>query len=468
MNLFILGAGEVGGSIASFLNDDPSIDVTVIDIDPEAIDRLKRRGLDLKAMVGNTTHPDVLQDAGIEDAEVLLAVTGSDEVNLVACQLCYALFSTPKRIARVRASNYDTYRVFDSDPPIFAVDEIINPEAAVTDRFLQLIKNLGASEVLRFGQGTIEVVTLKTLKGSVLAGRDTAWVQERIRDLPAEVIAVQKVSQRLPVFVDQLPPTTGLEPDDQLTIVSDIRLSRQVFQALKYSSKTSAKVAIAGGGHVGERLADELILDNPHNQVQLIELDSERAQNLESKLKDCIVLQGDVTDKNLLESNNIHKADIFCAITNEDEINFLSSLLAKQLGIPRVLALIKNPDYMEIVAHAGIDTVISPEQSTAAAIFKHVREVTPDVIQGLNDNRSQIVGVTVKPGLRKQIIGSSFSTLNLPESARLIAVRRRDDILLGDDIKNLVFEAYDHLVIFIADEQHLGKVESLFRLQPIF
>ena len=467
MNIFILGAGQVGSSIATFLDPDPTINVTVIDNDARSIDLLNGRNLDLKTVLGNASHPSVLQDAGVEDAEIVLAVTGSDEANIVACQICYEVFSTPMRIARIRSDQYQRYDLFSKDNPAFAIDEVINPEGAVTQQFYQLIKNQGASEILQFCEGVVEVVTFRTTPESILFGKTIGWLKNRIEMLYANIVGVRKSNDRYPSFYSDLSQDTTLQVDDEIYVVCDTRVARSMFLALNYQLNATSKVVIAGGGHIGEGLAIKLRDESTFNQITVIERDPARCQYLEKSLSNCVVIQGDATDKNLLESNYVDKANIYCAITDDDEVNIMSSLLAKQIGVSHVLSLIKKQDYLDIVANTAIDVPISPQQSTASAIFRHVREVSPDVIQGINDNLSQVMEITVKAGQREDIIGGNLYAIPLPVTVQLIAIRKGQEIILGDALANVIFEEWDRLLFFISNVNDVAKVESLFRLNPV-
>lgn len=469
MNILILGAGQVGSSIAHFLNSEPSINLTVVDNDPQCIDKLKGQNLELKALVGNASYPNVLQQAGIEDVDIVLAVTGSDETNIVACQICYELFSTPKRIARVRADSYQDFKLFAEGHPTFAIDEVINPEAAVTEQFFQLIKNRGTSDILRFCQDIVEVITVKIAKDSSMLGKSIDWLQARIDVLQAEVVAIRHPHQDVPNFVSEIASSEELQLEDEVYFVSDSRnASRALFQALQYEQRHTLSTVIAGGGNIGERLAFKLKEMNRRNNVTVIELNPERSAYLEAHLPSCVVLDGDVTDKNMLETNYVDRADIFCAITDDDEVNVMSSLLAKQIGVPTVLTLIKKRDYLDIVSSTEIDVAISPQQSTASAIFKHVREVVPDEVRLLNESLSEIVEIIVKEGHEREIVGSTISDLPIPSSAQLIAITRGKNIILGKNLLNAIFSINDHLVFFISEGKDIEMVESLFKLKPFF
>lgn len=469
MNILILGAGQVGSSIAHFLNDEPSINLTVVDNDPACINKLEGQNLDLKTLVGNASYPNVLQQAGIEDVDIVLAVTGSDETNIVACQICYELFSTPKRIARVRADSYQKFELFAEHRPIFAIDEVINPEAAVTEQFFELIKNQGTSDILRFCQDIVEVITVKLTSDSSMIGRSIAWLQDRLRVLQAEVVAIRHPHQGTPLFASEIAPSLELQLDDEIYFVCDSRnASRALFQALQYEQRHTLSTVIAGGGNIGERLALKLKQVNRRNNVTVIEVNAERSAYLEANLTGCNVLEGDVTDKTMLEANYINRADIFCAITDDDEVNIMSSLLAKQIGVPTVLALIKKRDYLDIVSSTEIDVAISPQQSTASAIFKHVREVVPDEVRLLKDSLSEIVEIVVKEGHKREIVGSTVEDLPIPKSARLIAITKGKNIILGKKLFETLFSIDDRLVFFISEGRDIEKVESLFKLQPFF
>ena len=471
MNILILGAGQVGSSIAQFLNNDSSISLTIVDSDKGNIDKFKDLGLDLKTIEGNASYPSVLLQAGIEDMDIVLAVTGSDETNIMACQICKAVWSTPKQIARVRAAAYledSPLNLFKESNAPFAVDAVISPEAAVTDQFVKLIQHRGASEVLTFCQGSVEVLVLKAVANSPLTGKCVECVQNQVSEYHASVVAWQSKKDFLPTFFDAISMPKKIAEDDEVYIVCERERVGGMLESLGFTTPKASKVVIAGGGNIGERLAKELREQKHASNIVVIDRDSERCDHLCETLGKKLVLNGDVTDERVFVENSLTNADFFCAITDDDEVNVMSALLAKQLGVSTVLALIKKQEYLDIVGHTAIDVGVSPQQSTASAIFGHVQEVVPERIQSLNDSRSQILEIEVKKGHKRQIVGTKLVNLKLPNEARLIAVNRNSDIILGDDLQNVVFEEEDHLVIFVSDFEKVRAVEKRFRLEQTF
>ena len=310
-------------------------------------------------------------------------------------------------------------------------------------------------------------MTFTVSTDSPFIGRSIDWLKNRVEVLQASVVAIEFANQDTLTFLSDLPASTPVGSGDSIYVVCHAGAAKSLFQTLHLRLASTSKVVIAGGGNIGERLASKLCEDSRFKEIFLIELDHDRATYLQRNLRGCVVLEGDVTDKELLDSNYIDSADVFCAVTDDDEVNVLSSLLAKQIGVSNVLTLIKKQDYLDIVSKTDIDVAISPQQSTASAIFRHVGEVTPDLVQTLNDGSSYVIEISVKEG-QKKTARSKVADLSLPKSARLVALRRGNDIIIGDSLNGVVFSENDHLVFLISNIKDVRKVELLFKIQPFY
>ncbi|MCB1567223.1 MAG: Trk system potassium transporter TrkA, partial [Xanthomonadales bacterium] len=337
MKILILGAGQVGASVASALTGENN-DITVVDSNPRRLEELSER-LDLRTFLGHASLPSVLEAAGANDAELMIAVTSSDEVNLIACQVADALFKTPTKIARVRRSEYFEYPELVQRRGT-AVDVAISPEQLVCTHVQRLIEYPGAMQVLDFAQGKVQMVAVRTIEGGILVGKQIAQVHERLPPgIDMRVAAIYRAGKPI------LPkPEIEIEVDDEVFFLVQQRDIRAVMEALRPKHKPVRRILIAGGGNIGVSLAKAL---EERYGVKLLERNREHTQVIAESLQSTIVLVGDCTDEDLLREENIDQTDIFCALTNDDESNILSAMLAKRMGCPRVIALINRPAYAE-------------------------------------------------------------------------------------------------------------------------
>ncbi|HET9485011.1 MAG TPA: Trk system potassium transporter TrkA, partial [Xanthomonadales bacterium] len=352
MKILILGAGTVGSSVAAALASDNN-DITVVDTDSLRLRELAEK-IDLRTVHGFASHPSVLAQAGAEDADLVIAVTNSDEVNIVACQVADAVYKTPTKIARIREAEYLARPELISRGRS-SIDVVISPEQLVCRHIERLIEFPGALQVLDFAEGRAQLVAVRALPGGALVGLP---IRELRGHLPANVDArVAAIFRRgKPVMPEG---QTVIEAEDEVFFLADQRNIKTVMLELRRAEKPVRRVFIAGGGNIGRSLARRL---ESHYSVKVLERSRERTKALAEWLTNSIVLIGDCADEDLLREENIDQTDIYCALTNDDEANILSAMLAKRLGCPRVVALINRQAYAELVEGSSIDIAVSPQQ----------------------------------------------------------------------------------------------------------
>jgi len=362
VKIVILGAGQVGASVAESLVSEQN-DITVVDIEPARLRVLQDR-LDLRTVNGSASHPSVLIEAGIEDADLLIAVTQSDETNLVACKLANQLFNVPRRIARVRATDFlNDEKVLGPDG--FQVDLSICPEQVLTDYIVKLVEFPEALQVLDFADGKVSLVAMRAYKGGPLVGHPIRDLGRHIPNIDTRVVAIFRGDTPVAPEGD-----TVVEAGDEVFCLAPSRDIRGVMRELRRMDRPVKRVMIAGGGNIGQRLARALAADY---SVRVIDHNKRRCEALAAKLERVLVLNGDATDEELLEQENIAEMDLFVAVTNDDENNIMGSLLAKRMGARRVVALINRRSYVDLVQGAQIDVAISPAQATIGKLLAHVR-----------------------------------------------------------------------------------------------
>ncbi len=452
MKILILGAGQVGSSVATALASENN-DITIVDADPVRLRDLSER-LDIRTVQGYASLPSVLGHAGAEDADLLIAVTSSDEVNLVACQVADAVYRTPTKIARLREAEYLKH------PELLArgragVDVAISPEHLVVSHIRRLIEYPGALQVLDFADGRAQLVAVRALPGGALVGHQ---ISELRQHLPAGVDArVAAIFRRgRPIKPEG---STTIEIDDEVLFLADRRNIRTVMSELRRVDKALRRVFIAGGGNIGRNLAKAL--ENQYS-VKVLERSRDRAKQIAEGLLNSIVLAGDCADEDLLREENIDQTDIYCAVTNDDEANILSAMLAKRLGCPRVLALINRPAYAELVEGGSIDIAVSPQQVTLGALLTYIRQGTMVRVHSLRRGAAEAIeAVAVGDRRTSRVIGRGLDELALPSAATIGGVVRGDKLLIAHH--DVVIEPNDHVIVFLMDKRQLPQVEALFR-----
>ncbi|MGB5598897.1 MAG: Trk system potassium transporter TrkA, partial [Thiothrix litoralis] len=353
MKILILGAGQVGHSVAASLANEDN-DVTIVDTNAAALRDLREK-LDVRVEVGQASYPRVLERAGIEDADMIIAVTNSDEINMVACQIAHTLYHTPTKIARIRSSHYLDHKELFT-PESVPIDVLISPEQLVTEHIFRLISHPGALQIINFADGKVQMVGVKALHDGPLIGSPLKAMREHMPGVEARVAAIFRKGKPIKASED-----TIVEVNDEILFIASPKHIRAIISELRKLDKPYKRIMLAGGGNIGNRLAR--LLEASRYQVKIIEKNNDRAAKLAERLDKTIVLEGDAADENLLIEENIENTDVFVAITNDDEANILSSMLAKRLGARRVMCLINRPSYIDLV-ESSIDLAISPQQIT--------------------------------------------------------------------------------------------------------
>ncbi len=457
MKIVILGGGQVGSSVAEALSREIN-DVTVVDHDPGILETMQDR-LDIRTVPGVASSPEVLRQAGVADADLVLAVTNSDEVNMVACQVAHTLFRTPTLIARVRSADFLNHREIFCREAI-PIDVIISPEQILNDQIQHLIEYPGALQVIDFAKGRIRLVGLKAYYGGALVGHELRDLKGHLPSVKTRVAAIYRQERAII-------PTgeTIIEADDEVFFLATRQDIKQVMQELRSIEEVGRRVFIAGAGNIGFRLAHSL--ENRGYQVKLIENNPGRARRVSEELENTVVLQGDAADEELLRQENIGSAEVFCSLTNDDEANILSAMLAKRLGARRAMAIVNRTAYIDLVESSVLDIAISPRLSTVSALLSHVRR--GDVVAAHSLRRGVAEAIeAVAHGDRKtsRIVGRKLDGIKLPEGATIGAVMRNDELIRLH--RDAVIEEGDHVIIFVIDKRRIPDVEKLFQVSATF
>jgi len=457
MKIIILGAGQVGISTAEILAKEDN-DITLIDNVASQVEGLQDR-LDIRTIVGSASHPSVLEQAGGPDADLILAVTDQDEVNMAACQVAYTLFRTPKKIARIRSVEYLTHREIFSDDSI-PVDVIISPEQLITQHVLHLIEYPGALQVVDFAGGKIKLVGLKAYHGGPLVGRELRTIREDLPTVEARVAAIYRHDR--PIIPEG---DTIIEPNDEVFIVAAAPHIPIVMSEFCAVEAPGQNIMLVGAGKIGLQLARTLEQNN--YQVKLIEHGAERARQVAEQLDATIVLRGDAADEDLMLQENIDAMDVFCSLTNDDEANILSAMLAKRLGAHRAMALINRSAYVDLIESSVLDVAISPSLITVGSLLTHVRRGDTIAVHSLRRGAAEAIE-TIAHGdaTSSSVVGRRIEEISLPSGTRVGALLRNQEVIIPHH--DTVIEAEDHVILFVIDKKHIRDVERLFQVKVTF
>lgn len=456
MKIIILGAGQVGSSVASNLVSEAN-DITVIDIDHNILQLLSER-YDLRTIHGVASYPSILEKAGANDADMIIAVTNSDEINMVACQVAYTLFHTPTKIARVRNVEYlHNPELFTQDA--LPIDVLISPEQIVTEYIEKLISFPGSLQVLDFADAKAQMVALKIHEANPLLDKKISELSKVLPGTEFRIVTIFRQNKGI------IPAgETIIHLDDELFIIASARNIRTLLKTVREKEKPVKRIMIAGGGNIGVRLAR--LLENNY-QVKLIELSPENATSASESLNNTIVLQGDAADEELLLDENIDDTDIFCALTNADEANIISCMLAKRLGARKVMALINRAAYVDLVQSDVIDIAISPQQATIGSLLAHIRRGDVVVVHSLRRGAAEAIeAVAHGDSLSSNVVGRTIERIHLPPGTSIGAIVRGDQVLMAHH--DTVIEAEDHVILLVADKKHVPEVERLFQVRVTF
>ena len=451
MKVLILGAGQVGRTAAYHLAREPDNEVTVVDSNETVLRDLQSR-IDVRTVAGNASFPAVLEAAGIADADIIVALTSSDEVNMVACEIANALYRTPTKIARIRAPEYTSKEKLFSEGAL-AVDAWISPEQLVTEYIERLIHNPGALQIVDFADGRVRLVGMLARKGGLLVGQQVRTLKDHMPNAEARIAAIYRNAR----FIEPDGETVVEEGDEIFFVAARDHIQRMMNEITRAEDKVR-KVIIAGGGNIGFRLARLL---EKHYQVKLIERDADRARRVSERLDGTIVLHGDAQDEELLIEENIDSTDVFSAVTNSEEANVLSAMLAKRLGARKVLALINRPTYGELMENRSIDIAVSPQTVTIGSLLAHVRRGDVVRVHSLRRGSAEALETVVHGTQDKsRVVGRRIDELDLPNGAVIVALVRSDRVLIAHHDTQI--ETEDHIIMFLSDRRQVDAVQRLF------
>jgi trk system potassium uptake protein TrkA len=452
VKIVILGAGAVGSTLASLLSEEH--DIVIVDNNSSVLGYLEEEA-DLKTILGGCSYPNILVNADIANADMVVAVTGSDETNIVSCLIAKVLNSSIKTIARVREASYLRGKTKEAmNSGLIPVDIHVSPEQLITDQIQGLIDIPGSLQVLEFGDGLLNLVAVRAVKGGPMIGHEIADLKKHMPRVDTRVAAIFRKGESI------IPSgSTTIQADDEVFFISKKGEASNVINEMRTKEDPYNNVIIAGGGKIGSRLAKAT--EGKHN-IKIIESSPDRARYLSEKLSSSVVLQGSVCDKALLHDENIEGTDVFAAVTNDDEANVMSCLLAKEMGAHKVVALINNPAYVDLVQGKGIDIAIAPSQITIGTFLAEIEGKDVVKVHSLRRGAAEAIETLAKesPSGKESCIGKELGEISLPEGATIGALIRGNKAKIAHDHVHL--RENDHVIVFLTNKKYLKEVKNIF------
>ncbi len=457
MKVIICGAGQVGSGIARQLSSEHN-EVTVIDNSPDLIQQMAD-ALDVRTVVGYASHPDVLERAGAREADMIIAVTFADEVNMVACQVAHSIFNVPTKIARIRAQSYlrpEWQDLFTRDH--MPIDVIISPELEVARAVMRRLELPGALEAIPFADGHVTFLGIALEDDCPVVNTPLRQLTELFPDLKAVVTGVQRGDK---LFV----PDSGdqMMVGDIAYVVADTQQIRRVLSLFGHEEQAARRVVIVGAGNIGRHVAEELESAHSKVKVKIIEADKARAVIAADELSRTVVLNGDALDEEVLREAGASQAETIVALTNDDEVNLLSCVMAKQLGCQRAVALVNNRAYAGLMGPMGVDAFVNPRATTVSTVLRHVRRGRIRGVSSVQDGKAEVIEAEALA--TSTLVGRPLREAELPGDIRIGAVLRNGEAIVprGDT----EIQAGDRVIIFaLADE--VRHVERMFRVSIEF
>ena len=457
MKIIILGAGQVGTTLAANLVSEDN-DITLVDNESQHLQNLQDKH-DLRVVKGSPSSPKILRDAGAADADLMVAVTASDETNMIACQLGYTLFNTPIRIARIRNAEYlrEKDKLFnDENVPI---DHLISPENLVTDEITRLIAYPGALQVAYFANNRISIVIVKAYYGGPLVGYALSAFKEHMPHIDCRIISILRNDRLI-----RPQGSTIIEAGDEITFICATEHIKAVMSELQRLEKTYKRIMIVGSGNIASGVAKQL---EDKYQVKLIERDGEKANVLAERLSKTLVFHGDASDQNLLFEEHIESVDVFLSLSADDEANIMSALLAKRLGAKKAMVLIQRMAYINLIQGGTIDIAVSPQQATISALLGHVRKGDIKNVASLRHGTAEAIELVVHgDATTSNVVGRQIGDIKLPVGAMIAAILRKNEVIITR--RQVVIEEGDNVIVYINDKKSVSEIEKLFQPSAFF
>lgn len=450
MNILILGAGQVGSELTEILSEDGH-SITLVDLDEEKLEKESEQH-DIKIVSGNCCYPQTLEDANIQDTELAIAMTEWDEVNLVACQMIKHLNTKTRTMARIRAREYlkgKGNKIFENGE--YSIDVLISPETLITEYISKLVQLPGALQVLDFGDGRASMVSVKAVENAPITGHKISELREHIPNADARVAAIYREEEIIiPSGEDYI------KDGDEVYFISARANIKKVMSEIRPADSKHKSIMIAGGGKIGRRLAK--ILEDKFSVVKIIEKSRKRGDYLSENLDHALVLNGDATDEDLLIEEGIEQIDMFCSVTDSDEANVMSSLLAKKLGAKKVLSLMNKQSFLDLIHQGEVDITVIPNEITIGVVLKNITKAKIERAHTFKKGKSEALELIASQEITPKIIGKGVDDIKLPNGCTISAIIREKEVKIAHhDVK---IHENDHLIIFLSDKKLFPALET--------
>ena len=451
MNVIICGAGEVGYNIARLLSDEKN-QITIIDHDEDRIEQISNK-LDVRTLIGYASHPKILKEAEADKSDMIVAVTQSDEINMISCQIASALFSVPIKIARVRSEAYNMEEwkhLFNEG--LFSIDALISPEQEVAKSFTRLVAVPGAKDLISFDEDLVRLIEINLAEDCPVLNTPLNQLTEIFPDLGARVVYIVRNSQG---FIPE--KLSEMKSGDDIYIIAESNKTERVLSVFGKETARARRIVIIGGGKTGLRVARSIEDNEPQSHITLIENNKNRAESIADELSKSIILNGDALDKEILEEANIAKADFTFALTASDEINTLSAILAKKYGCHSSAALLSENRYSPFINSLGIDAIVNPRELTVSRILRYVRKGKVFQVQSLREGEAEVIELeAIESSI---LIGVPLREKPLPDGVAIGALIRDKSVILPTG--STTIEVGDRVIVF-AKHDFITEIEKIF------
>ncbi len=457
MKVIVCGAGQVGSSIARHLANENN-DVTVIDINPELIRRVHET-IDVQTIVGHASQPDIIEKSGGNDAEMIISVTRDDEVNMVSCQVAHSIFNIPTKIARIRSQSYlapQWQDLFSRDN--MPIDVIISPEIEIAKAVTNRLHVPGATDMMSFADDLVKVVSLKIDDNCPIINTPLRELTELFPDLLIRIFALVRNDEVITANSEE-----QLLINDEVFFAVESSQINRAMTAFGHEEKEARKIVVIGGGNIGLFLSAELNQDDQNISLKIIEKDRSRAEFVAENLPNIVVINGDSLEKEILTEANVSNAETVIAVTNNDQVNILSSLLSKREGAGRVMALLNNSMYDSLMQSLGIDAVVNPRAITVSSILQHIRRGRIRAVHTIRDGSAEILEAEVLE--TSPLVGKAIKDISLPNGIIFGAIVREKKVIIPRSETSVMIN--DKIILF-AKKGMIKKVEKLFAVRLDF
>ena len=454
MNIIICGAGRVGVTIAKVLSEQ-NHSITVIDQFSEDIQKINE-DLDVRAIVGKATYPSVLEKANAAEADMIIAVTRNDEINMLICQIAYSIFNIQKKIARIRSKDYlnpKFYKVYNKEN--LPIDVIISPEIEIAKSIQRKLEAPGALDNVTFAQNKIRLLEILVTERCSLINIPLNELTKKFPKLEANILGVIRNDKFIIMKKNDV-----MNKDDKAYVIINSEQMQQTLQAFGHEEKISTKILIIGGGNIGFNLAKNIEQSFESVRIKIIEKDKSRAEMIANELNNSIVINGNGLDENVLTEANLEEIETVIALTHDDEDNLMACVLVEKFSKDkRTMALINKPNYSLLQSSLKIDDLIDPRMNTVSSILKHVHKGTIETAYTILNGEYEVIEAEIIE--TSELINKELKNSNLPDEIRIGAILRDKNIIIPRS--NFIFKKED-IVVFLAKRDQLSIVENMFRI----